>query len=229
MELKLIDLMDILELSEKQVKKLIKEKNLPFYKIRNEYKFNKAEIYNWILKNNIKFSNKVLDLSLTNKPVIMIDLIKKGGIFYQIKGNSIGETIANSVNSINTPKEISKEKIITSLLEREEMMPTSVGNGIAIPHSRNPIITDVNNESISLCFLKEKIDFNAIDGIYVDTLFILLSANPKRHLEILSKIAYLCQQNDFMSLLKNKSQKNEILKYVESFDLTIKTHNTSSS
>jgi nitrogen PTS system EIIA component len=221
MELKLNDLTQLLEVPEKQIKKWIKEKELPHYKIHNELKFNKAEIFNWILKNNIKVSSRIMDMNLTNMPVVFTDLIDKGGIYYDIKGNTVSEIIGNAVQAINTPDEISKDRIVISLLEREEMMPTAVGNGIAIPHARNPIIADIKNESISVCFLENDIDYDALDGIKVNVLFVVLSANPKRHLEILSKIGFLCQQSGFMKLLKDRSQKDVIMKFIDDFERQI--------
>jgi nitrogen PTS system EIIA component len=219
MDLKVDDLVKLLEVSDKQIIKWIKEKNLPSYKINNEYKFNKAEINDWILKNHIYVSNKILDLNLTNKPVVITELIKKGGIHYQIEGKNVKDIIKNSINSINTPPDLLKETIISSILEREQMMPTAFGHGIAFPHSRNPIITDVEYECISVCFLNQGIDFNSIDGDPVHTLFILLSANSKRHLEILSKLAFLCQQNAFLLLLRTKAQKSEIIKFIENIEI----------
>jgi nitrogen PTS system EIIA component len=213
-DLRIGDLIELLEIPEKTIIKWIKEKNLPAYKINNEYKFSRAEIKDWILKNNINVSSKILDLNITNKPVNLLELIDKGGIFYNIEGKLVKEIIENAVNTIHTPSELDKNEIITSLLQREEMMPTAVGKGIAIPHARNPIIADVENESVSLCFLKDAIDYNAIDGLPVYILFIILSANPKRHLEILSKVSFLCQQNDFMEKLNSKTEENEILKYI---------------
>jgi PTS system nitrogen regulatory IIA component len=159
-----------------------------------------------------------MDMNLTDKPVVFSSLIKKGGIYYDVTGDTVTEIIANSVEAMNTPDEVSKDRIVVSLLEREEMMPTAVGNGIAIPHARNPIITDINNESVSICFLKNPIDYNSLDGMPVGVLFIVLSANSKRHLEILSKIGYLCMHDDFMNLLKMRSEKPVIMNFIDVFE-----------
>ncbi len=218
MELKIKDLVELFQVSEKTIYRWIKENKIPAYRINHQYRFSKSEINEWILNNKIIVSNKIMDLQTSIQPANLIQLLNKGGIFYDIVGNNVQEIIENTINIISTPSNISKENIINALLEREKMMSTSIGNGIAIPHPRNPIITDNENASISICFLKNNINFNAIDDIPVHTIFIIISANPKRHLEILAKISFFCQQEDFRLLLKNRVSKNSILGFIEKIE-----------
>ncbi len=214
MNLKIKDIVELLQVSEKTIYRWIKDRKIPAYQINHQYRFNKAEINEWILKNKIDVSHKILDFNLTNRPVSILQLLTKGGVFYQIEGKDVPSIIRNAVKAIPVPPEITRRTIVSSLIEREEMMPTAVGKGIAIPHPRNPILADVENESVSICFLKEKIDYRAIDGEWVQTLFIVLSANSRRHLEILAKISYLCQLEEFYFLLKKQVGKEEILRFI---------------
>lgn len=214
MQLKIKDLVALLDINEKTVHEWIKEKKLPAYKINHQYHFNTTEIKEWALNNGISVSPKFVEQTMpeTQSPQIMLSkLLEKGGIFYNIEGHSVIETIKNAAKNIPIPTEITMDMVTYSLIQREEMMPTALGKGIAVPHPRNPIITDIENESITLCFLKNKINFNAIDNIPVTTLFIILSANSKRHLEILSKISFLCRQDDFIQILNKQAPQDEIM------------------
>ena len=98
-------------------------------------------------------------------------------------------------------------------------MPTAVGKGIAIPHPRNPIITDLKSASVSICCLEKPVEFGSLDNQPVHTLFILLTASPKMHLEVLSKVSYLCQDDAFLDLLKAHANKEIILDYVSKREL----------
>jgi len=205
----------LLEVPEKTIIQWINDKKMPSYKIKNQYFFNKAEVNEWILKNNIAVSEKILDLALTNRPVSLIDLIKKGDVHYGIIGSTVREVIDDVVRTIPIPKSADIDTVRASLLQREEMMTTAVGKGIALPHPRNPIISDIDEESVSICFLKNPIDYGALDGEPVKVLFIIISSNAKRHLEILSKISFLCKQEDFLKTLNDKPQKEVFLYYIE--------------
>jgi len=215
MDLKMKDIIDLFDVPEKTIVQWINEKKMPSYKIKNQYYFNKAEVNEWILKNDIAISEKILDLALTNRPVSLIDLIKKGDVHYGIKGSTVREAIDEVVDTIPIPKSAGSDTVRASLLQREEMMTTAVGRGIALPHPRNPIISDIDEESVSICFLKNQIDYGALDGEPVQVLFIIISSNAKRHLEILSKISFLCKQDDFLKTLKDKPQKEVLLYYIE--------------
>lgn len=218
MDLRIKDITALFDVPEKTIIQWIEQKKMPAHKIKNQYYFNKAEINEWILKNDVAVSEKILDLSLTNKPVSLIDLLKKGDVHYGITGKTVSEVIYSVVDIINIPKTTDKGTVLTSLLQREELMTTAVGRGIALPHPRNPIISDVDDESLSVCFLKNPVDFKALDGMPVEVLFVIISSNAKRHLEILSKISYLCKQEDFLQTLKDKPQKAIFLKYIKGIE-----------
>lgn len=215
MDLKMKDIVNLFDVPEKTIIQWISEKKMPSYKIKNQYYFNKAEVNEWILQNDIAVSEKILDLALTTRPVSLIDLIKRGDVHYDIEGKNVREVIDAVVDSIPLPKSTDKDTVRASLLQREEMMSTAVGRGIALPHPRNPIISDIDDEALSICFLKNPVEYGALDGEPVRALFIIISSNAKRHLEILSKISFLCKQDDFLKTLLDKPKKEVLLYHIE--------------
>ncbi|MCX6150645.1 MAG: PTS sugar transporter subunit IIA [Ignavibacteriales bacterium] len=216
MDLKIKDIVDQLQVSEKTVYRWIKEKKIPCYRINHQYRFNRSEINEWILSNKIELASNVLSVASSSQPTNFRQLVQAGGIYADVAGNSVREVLQNAIYTISTPTHISKEEIISALLSREEMMTTAIGKGISIPHPRNPIITGDENASISICYLKNLTDFQSLDGELVHTLFIVLTNNPRRHLEVLSKISFLCQMDSFIEMLKKKTPKDELLTFVQS-------------
>jgi PTS system nitrogen regulatory IIA component len=94
----------------------------------------------------------------------------------------ISQTIARE-----HPK-LDADHVFESLIAREKLGSTGVGQGIAIPHAR---LNNCSHVIGSLVRLKEKIDFDAIDGKPVDLLFVLVVPKEatSEHLELLSQIA----------------------------------------
>lgn len=217
------DLVELLQMPEKTVKSWVEQGKIPSYKIGGQYRFSESEINEWIinnkLKDNLNVSEKIIDLSAGKLHVSLTGFLENGGIYYGIDGRNVSEIINNCVNRIRIPDTVHRNVLVESLLERESMMPTALGRGVAIPHPRNPIITDIENESLSICFLTNEIDYGALDGKDVHTLFIVLSANPKRHLEMLSKISFICQDQEFMNLLRSRADSNSISEYLKRKDL----------
>ncbi len=219
MDLKIKDIIDLLQVSEKTVYRWIKEKKIPCYRINHQYRFSRSEINEWILDSRIELSSKLLNLSIANRPTKFTQLIQNGGIYYDIPGDTVREVLHNAIAGIQTPPHISQEEIIAALLDREGMMSTAIGRGIAIPHPRNSIITAIEDASVSLCFLKNPVDFGALDRQPVHSLFVLLSSSPRRHLEVLSKISYLCQLEDFLQLLQTRASSAEIINFIQTQEL----------
>ena len=214
MELNIKDITELLQVPEKTVIKWIENGSLPAYRISNQYRFNRSEINDWILRNDHRTSSKILDLSGERKPVSLVELLERGGVFHRVPGGSVNEVIKAIAGLIRLPPGLDRDEAVLSLIEREELMPTAIGAGLAIPHPRNPIISDMESESVTIGFLERGIDYHAMDGQPVQTLFVVLSANPARHLEILSKISFLCHQPDFKELLACQAGREDIMGYI---------------
>lgn len=219
MELKIKDIVGLLQVSEKTVYRWIKDNKIPCYRINHQYRFNRAEINEWILSNRIELSPSLINISIPEQQDNLAKLIEKGGVIFNISGENVREVLRNAVQEITTPPNKSKETILSALLSREELMPTAIGKGIAIPHPRNPIVTDIESASVSICYLEKPVDFGSLDNQPVQTLFILLTASPKMHLAVLSKISYLCSDEKFLSMLKERQPKEKILEYVKEKEL----------
>jgi len=92
--------------------------------------------------------------------------------------------------AVNQVTDIGEEELLESLLDREKMGSTGIGNGIAIPHGRLP---NANKAVAVLLTTQQSIDFDAIDNRDVD-IFIALFVpenSCKEHLNTLQSIAKL--------------------------------------
>lgn len=219
MKLKIKDVADMLQVSEKTVYRWVKEKKIPCYRIHHQYRFSLAEINEWVLSNKIELSANLMDRKLARRPTNFTDLLKRGGIHSGISGTTIAEVLCNAIDRIPKPTGIDAEEITSALLSREQMMSTAIGHGIAIPHPRNPIVTNIEDASVSICFLEQPVDFGALDGKPVHTLFVLLTFSPRRHLEVLSKISYLCQMEEFRTMLEKRAPQQELLDFIREKEL----------
>jgi PTS system nitrogen regulatory IIA component len=97
------------------------------------------------------------------------------------------------------------------LLAREALGSTGVGDGIAIPHVRNPIVLNVDRSAVTLCFLKKAVDFDAIDRKPVDTIFSVVSSTIRGHLFLLSRIAAALHDPKFKQSVLKRAPAEEIL------------------
>ena len=92
-------------------------------------------------------------------------------------------------------------EVFDNLIARERLGSTGVGEGIAIPHCR---VKNCSESVGTFIRLKDKIDFDAIDGKPVDLLFILLVPEEAtdEHLQLLSGLAEKFSDPDFCHQLR---------------------------
>ena len=104
--------------------------------------------------------------------------------------------------------------LVRALKEREEIMSTGIGFGIAIPHAR---LHGVKKMTFAVGISTQGIDFDSMDGDPVH-LIILVAAGEKQHKE------YLRLLSTIMAVLKNNSVKEKII-HSETADDVIKALN----
>jgi PTS system nitrogen regulatory IIA component len=155
--------------------------------------------------------------------VSLSGLFRRGGVYYNLPGTLPKEALASLIDRIPIIPAIvpataggsGKDKLLQAVLEREELIPTAMGNGIALPHPRNPLIENADEQFAALAFLEKEIDWGALDSLPVHTIILLVSASAKLHLATLQRITYFCRDENFCSLLKRRAPAEEILTLIE--------------
>lgn len=111
---------------------------------------------------------------------------------------------------------LTADALLQSLLARERLGSTGLGNGIAIPHCRLKSIDTVTGALITLA---EPIDFDAVDGNPIDIIFILLA--PERalqeHLHALAALADLFNRSEFRQSLRAATSSEQLYRAAVGF------------
>jgi PTS system nitrogen regulatory IIA component len=213
MQLTVQDVASLLKVSEKTVYRWISDKNLPGYRVSGQYRFNRAELLEWATSRKIQVSPEIFqepESSSTPLPGL-VDALQAGGIFYRLAGTDKESVLRSVAEHMRLPEEVDREFLLRVLLAREALASTGVGDGIAIPHVRNPIVLHVNRPMISLCFLEKPVDFDALDGKPVHALFSLISPTVRAHLHLLSRLAFGIRDMGFRDAVARQASRDEIL------------------
>lgn len=131
------------------------------------------------------------------------ELIHRGGILRDIDGATPQEVYEKVCALLDLPDGITSEQVYNALCTREEVLSTAVGNGIALPHARAPIIKEEKDQRIIVVYLKNAIEMRAPDERQVYVMFVLLTYNPQVHLKVLSSLAGLLRNTDFRKALED--------------------------
>lgn len=205
-----------LHVDEKTVVRWIKKDNLPAESIHGDYRINPVDLLEWATERGIKVNPALYKMSdADNRPLpTLSQALKAGGIHCGFPGNDKESVLRYVVDALALPDEIDPEFILQVLLAREAMGTTAVGDGIAIPHVRNPILVQLPIPKIALTFLAQPVDFGALDGKPVQILFTIISPTIRMHLHLLSKLAYCLRDQRLRDLLGRPCNADKIMAVV---------------
>lgn len=218
MKLRVKEAAALLSVSEKTIYRLVAQSKLPFHQVSNQYRFNRAELIEWATANRMPISPQML---LEPDDVLIPSLAEAldiGGIHYQVQGRDKASVLRSMVDILDLPQEMDRDFLYQVLLARESLGSTAIGNGIAIPHARNPITVHVSQPMVALCFLEHPIDFEAIDNRPVHTLFTIVTPTITAHLNLLSKLSFGLRASAFAKAVARIGSREELLAAVGQLD-----------
>lgn len=222
MFLKVTDLAAAVGVDEKTVMNWIKNKGLPAHKQDDRYRVNRVDLLEWATQNGVTIPPDIFAVGgeSHDRPLVSEALLQ-GGIFYDLPGDTPETALREVVSRLKLPGGLDPEYLLQTLLAREALGSTAFGNGIAIPHVRNPIVGQTGESAISLCFLRNPIDFDAVDGRPVTILFTLVTPNVKAHLHLLAKLAFLLHDHNVQDLLHRPGSEADIMAAIRALEETI--------
>lgn len=100
------------------------------------------------------------------------------------------------------------DEVLRAVREREQVLSTGIGNGIAIPHGKS---AGLDRLLLAAGVAREGIDFEALDGKPVQLFFLLVGPESAAgdHIKALSRISRLLQRDSFRARLAAASHPEE--------------------
>ena len=204
---------EFLSVDESTLKGWIKQRGLPAQHVAGQYRFNRTEVLEWATARQIRVSLEIFDdaNSDDDPPPSLAEALEAGGIHYQLKDTHKEKALRALVEVLPLPAGIDREFILRLFLAREASASTAVGDGIALPHARNPIVLHVHRPLVTLGFLEKPVDFGALDGKPVQALFALICPTQRSHLQMLARISFALHDEKFKDTVIHQKPREEIL------------------
>jgi len=129
------------------------------------------------------------------------DLVDVPAIMPAIKANSKKQLLQLLAERAASITGLSEREIFDTILQRERLGSTGVGNGIAIPHGKLPGVQRITGV---FARLESPVDFEALDDQPVDLVFLLLAPEGAGadHLKALARIARVLRDADTVAKVR---------------------------
>ncbi len=189
-------LAEYLSVNDRTVLKLVTEGTLPGVKVGNQWRFRKAMIDTWLDDQMLGVTPRYLEGPKPNgAPRRMLELascFQPEHIIPDLSAttrNGVIEELAGLSHRLGLVRD--KTWFVGALIERENVMPSAVGHGIAFPHSmrRNP--EQIVRPFMVLGRSREGVDFDALDGKPTHLFFVLGLKFDELYLPWLHKLSQM--------------------------------------
>lgn len=106
------------------------------------------------------------------------------------------------------------EKLLEAIFQRERIISTGVGNGVAIPHCKSPFSPDF---TVTLGIHSRGVDFDAVDGQPVNIIFLVTGPDndPTGHIRLLSRISRIMSLEDARRHLVKQNNSESIFRFLQ--------------
>jgi len=150
----------------------------------------------------------------------IMDFLSKKAMAVDIKAAKKEELIKELVEALINAGEIDKRcrnKLTESLMAREALGSTAIGQGVAIPHAK---IDCVSKLVAAFGLSRKGVDFDSLDGEPAYIFFLLVapadSAGP--HLKALARISRLLKDKYFRDSLRSCTDEKSIIRIINQED-----------
>ena len=110
--------------------------------------------------------------------------------------------------------DMEREVLLRALADREAVVTTGIGRGMAIPHADLPTVPD---PMLCLGVFPQGVEFESLDEEPVSVMFLLLGTGrePKVHLQLLSDIARLSKEPRLLPRLLGANNEGGVLDFLQ--------------
>ena len=193
---------ELLQLNERTVLKMLQSGELPGIRLGAQWRMHPVVLEDWFLRKSqgdlvsverrfpiFDEAHTLLDLEAADADGVLAQLIER----LVVSGHLLYPDL-----------------FLKAVRERESMLSTGVGNGVAIPHARHGVTELFPEPVIVFGRTKAPIPYAAVDGRPVD-LFFLLATPSKEHLPAIALVSQVARQPQILDQLRQAAAPSEVV------------------
>jgi excisionase family DNA binding protein len=195
-----------LNLNERTVLKLVSEGELPGVRIGNQWRFRKAMLDAWLDDQMLGVTPRNIDISrgapAARRMLNLASCFQASHIVPDLEAstkNGVIEELANLAGQLNLVRD--KTWFVGALIERENIMPSATGHGLAFLHTLNRHPEHVVKPFMVFGRSRSGVDFDALDGELTHLIFVLGLKYQELYLPWLAKLPQMCARPETLRTL----------------------------
>ena len=195
-----------LSVNERTVLKLVADGALPGVKIGNQWRFRKAMLDTWLDDQMLGVTPRRPEVTpaapLPRRLLSLDSCFQPRHIIPELRATT-RTAVIEELAALATRLKLVRDKtwFVGALIERENVMPSATGNGVAFLHTLHRHPEQVLKPFMVLGRSKAGVDFDALDGGLTHLFFVLGLKFHELHLPWLAKLPQMCARQETLRTL----------------------------
>lgn len=202
----------LLSVSESEVYRWIEDGDIPCHIVNHQPLFSRAELLEWATAHRKPLSTELFDDGRAS--ISLAAAIERGGVYDHVAGRDRESVLRAVVEHLPIADPGERDLVLAIMLAHEKDASTGVGDGVAIPHVRAPLVIAGAPAAIAVCYLEHGVSFDAIDGNPVHTVFAMMTPTIRAHLQLLSRLSLALLDPAFRAALAHRAALAELGSHV---------------
>jgi excisionase family DNA binding protein len=184
---------EYLQVSEKSVLRMAQSGKIPAAKVASQWRFMRSVVDDWLMAQmEIPSVRSAPARKEPPKLPPLTKLMPVAAMNLEVTPGTKDEVLKQLVEPLRASKILRQpRRLLESVLERERMVSTAIGHGIAIPHPRRPIAGLFKEPLVGLAVCREGTDFEALDHQRTYVFFLLCAPTEDVQLRLLARVIQL--------------------------------------
>lgn len=152
--------------------------------------------------------------------MLLTELLTPDRIKIPLRARTKDELLAELVGVLEQGAAVhNPAEVLHAVREREAVLSTGIGNGVAIPHGKT---ASVSGLALAAGVAPEPVDFDALDGRPVSLFFLLVGSEAAagQHVKALSRISRMLRNDSFRQRLVDAGTPEEFYAVLSEAELT---------
>jgi len=198
--------------SERRVYRWVEAAEIPFRRIRDQIRFDRAELLDWAMDGRHPVSIEAIDrrLEFDERTPSLEQALRAGKVHRDVPSNGRESTIRAIVERTVLPASLAPAFVVAVMVARERTLWTAIGNGIAIPQVRQPIIAAGLPVTVSVSYLEQPLLFGAPDGKPIQVIFQIISPTIGEHLRVLAHLSRALLDPGFCAVIERRGSNEDL-------------------
>jgi PTS system nitrogen regulatory IIA component len=203
------DMAEFLKMNERTVLRMAQTGAIPAAKIGSQWRFKRELIDRWLDTKMLGTDKGMPSKSVRAAPLFppLTELMDGCLIRLNLKASNKTEVLTHLVEPLVEAGYLANgDELLSRLVERERLMTTALGDGVAFPHPRKPQEGPFDTARLVIGVSQHGVDYEALDGKPVHVFFLICAPDDSTHLRIMAQLTRTVRGVDVVGrLLKAKS------------------------